>query len=209
MPFNMLRSVGHMLLYIFSSILLTNMIGLALATSFITSINPVIPENMTDQFSPGHYAIPMTDNRGKSHDSIISTVSLDIWYATTASTCINTTDAHSGCAWNQNALYNPTGVSTGGTRCSIGVKSPINKYPECYSIMPNVSIILGDNTAQNPDLQLYTDVGLLLNSTWDGSSQSGILGSPLLLTSVCRLVRSIPYWVVSLYGMVVGGNNLH
>lgn len=36
--------------------------------------------------------------------------------------------------------------------------------------------MLGDNTTATPDLQLYADVGFLLNSTWDGSQQSGMLG---------------------------------
>lgn len=165
-----LRSAGQMLL------LYISLVGLTLANRLITSINPVSSTNLTDQLRAGYYAIPMTDDKGNVHDMIISTVSLDSWFATTASTCPGTPNPDPKCGWNPNALYDPTGASTDGTYCSIGVKSPVNQYTECYSIMPNISITLGDNIAQNPDLLLYANVGLLLNSTWDGSQQSGMLG---------------------------------
>jgi hypothetical protein len=176
MPSLMFHSAGHMLFYVSSLVLITNMVGLAMASSFVASINPFSPANFIDTFTPGHYAIPMTDNKGNKHDMIISTVSLDTWFATKSSICPGTIYETSGCGWNPKALYNPTGASTSRTSCSIGVKYPTDKYTECYSIMPNISIMLGDNSAATPDLQLYADVGFLLNSTWDGSQQSGMLG---------------------------------
>jgi hypothetical protein len=164
------RSAGQMLL------LRISLVGLTLADHLISSINPVSSTNFTDQLRAGYYAIPMTDDKGNVHDMIISTVSLDTWFATTASTCPGTPNPEPNCGWNPNALYDPNGASTDGTYCSIGVNSPANQDTECYSIMPNISIALGDNTAQNPDLPLYAKVGLLLNSTWDGSQRSGMLG---------------------------------
>ena len=171
-----LRSAGNMLINISILMLVTGMVELTLADPLIKLINPVSSSNLVDQFPAGCYSVPVIDDKGNAHEMIISTVSLDTWFATTTTTCPGTPNPDPACGWNTNALYDPTGVATNETLCSIGVKPLAHPYTECYSIMPNRSITIGANTAQEPDLQLYANVGLLINSTWDGSAQSGMLG---------------------------------
>lgn len=176
MPSLNLLSAGRALFYISALILIANMIDLALADSLVNSVNPISSTNLTDQIAAGYYSIPVTDEKGNVHDMIISTVSLDSWFATTTAICPDTPNPNPACGWNPNALYDPTGAVTNGTYCSIGVKSDPREYTECYKIMPNRPISLGTKNAQTQDLQLHADVGLLINSTWDGSHQSGMLG---------------------------------
>ena len=174
MPSLNLRSAGNMLLNMLILMLIANMVDFTFADPLVNQINAVSSSNLVDQFPAGYYSIPVIDNKGNSHDMIISTVSLDTWFATTTTTCAGSPNPDPACGWNTNALYDPNGVATNETLCSIGVKP--YPYTECYSIMPNSSITIGANTAQEPDLQLYANVGLLINSTWDGSQQSGMLG---------------------------------
>jgi hypothetical protein len=183
MPSLNFHSAGRVLITALSVIFLANTFPPTLADPLV---NPVSLSTQSDSLRGKLYSMKATDDDGNVHDMIVSTVSVGTCFATPEMICPPAkTQKKFPCGFNPSALYDPGNAVVNSSYCSIGVKFDPNPYIECYNIMPNSSITIGDNTTQNPDLPLYGAVGYIVNTTWDVSSQSGMLGlaAPVLANS--------------------------